>query len=130
MRNEVHKPDRALRSSSMAGNAERDETLPAASDGEDILLTLSRLLFDRSAALNLRFEEIAEKAGVHVTTVDSIATCRGNPTLNVLVDILNVLKCRVVFERSDGTMTFKRQGQRQRRETKKPMRRGRCMGRV
>ena len=124
----MHKPGGELRSAQVAGNVEYGAELPAA--GDDILLTLSRLLFDRSAALNLRFEEIAEKAGVHVTTVDSIATCRGNPTLNVLVDILNVLKCRVVFERSDGTMTFKRQGQRQRRETKKPMRKGRCMGRV
>ena len=124
----MHKPGGELRSAQVAGNVEYGAELPAA--GADILLTLSRLLCDRSASLNLRFEELAEKAGVSVHTVESIATRRGNPTLQVLVRILNALNLRIEITDAAGVTRFNRKESRDRTVDKQPMRKRRCMGRV
>ena len=111
----------------MAGDAEHDTKSAA---GADILLTLSRLLCDRSASLKLRFEELAEKAGVSVHTVESIATRRGNPTLQVLVRVLNALNLRIEITDAAGETRFNRKESRDRTVDKQPMRKRRCMGRA
>lgn len=124
----MHKPGGELRSAQVAGNVEYGAELPAA--GADILLTLSRLLCDRSASLKLRFEELAEKAGVSVHTVESIATRRGNPTLQVLVRVLNALNLRIEITDAAGETRFNRKESRDRTVDKQPMRKRRCMGRA
>lgn len=126
----MHKPGGELRSAQMAGDVEYGEKLPATDAGADILLTLSRLLCDRSASLNLRFEELAEKAGVSVHTVESIATRRGNPTLQVLVRILNALNLRIEIADAAGETRFNRKESRDCAVGKQPMRKRRCMGRL
>ena len=126
----MHKPGGELRSAQMAGNVEYGTKLPVTDAGADILLTLSRLLCDRSASLNLRFEELAEKAGVSVHTVESIANRRGNPTLQVLVRILNALNLRIEITDAAGATRFNRKESRDRTVDKQPMRKRRCMGRV
>lgn len=119
---------RELRGTKLAGNVEYGEKLPVTDAGTDILLTLSRLLCDRSASLNLRFEELAEKAGVSVHTVESIATRRGNPTLQVLVRILNALNLRIEIADAAGETRFNRKEIRA--VGRQPMRKRRCMGRL
>lgn len=126
----MHKPGGELRSAQMAGNTEYDAWVPATDAGADILLTLSRLLCDRSASLNLRFEELAERAGVSVHTVESIATRRGNPTLQVLVRILNALNLRIEIADAAGETRFNRKESRDRAVGRQPMRKRRCMGRL
>lgn len=126
----MHKPGGELRSSQMAGNTGYGAKLSGTDAGADILLTLSRLLCDRSASLNLRFEELAEKAGVSVHTVESIATRRGNPTLQVLVRILNALNLRIEIADAAGETRFNRKESRDRAVGKQPMRKRRCMGRL
>ena len=124
----MHKPGGELRSAQLAGNVEYSAKLPDTDAGADILLTLSRLLCDRSASLNLRFEELAEKAGVSVHTVESIATRRGNPTLQVLVRILNALNLRIEIADAAGETRFNRKESRA--VGRQPMRKRRCMGRL
>ena len=124
----MHKPGGELRSAQVAGNVEYGAELPAA--GADILLTLSRLLCDRSASLNLRFDELAEIAGVSVHTVESIANRRGNPTLQVLVRVLNALNLRIEITDAAGVTRFNRKESRDRTVDKQPMRKRRCMGRA
>ena len=124
----MHKPGGELRSAQVAGNVDYGAELPAA--GADILLTLSRLLCDRSASLNLRFDELAEIAGVSVHTVESIATRRGNPTLQVLVRVLNALNLRIEITDAAGVTRFNRKESRDRTVDKQPMRKRRCMGRA
>ena len=114
----------------MAGDAEYGAKLPATDAGADILLTLSRLLCDRSASLNLRFEELAEKAGVSVHTVESIANRRGNPTLQVLVRILNALNLRIEIADAASETRFNRKERRNRTVENQTMRKRRCMGRL
>lgn len=126
----MHKPGGELRSAQMAGNVEYGAKLPATDAGADILLTLSRLLCDRSASLNLRFEELAEKAGVSVHTVESIANRRGNPTLQVLVRILNALNLRIEIADAASETRFNRKESRDRAVDRQPMRKRRCMGRL
>lgn len=126
----MHKPGGELRSAQMAGNVEYGAKLPGTDAGADILLTLSRLLCDRSASLNLRFEELAEKAGVSVHTVESIATRRGNPTLQVLVRVLNALNLRIEIADAASETRFNRKESRDRAVGKQPMRKRRCMGRL
>ena len=121
---------RELRGTKLAGDAEHDAKLPGTDAGADTLLILSRLLCDRSASLNLRFEELAEKAGVSVHTVESIATRRGNPTLQVLVRILNALNLRIEIADAAGETRFNRKESRDRAVGKHPMRKRRCMGRL
>ena len=123
----MHKPGGELRGTKMAGDADHDEK-PAA--GADILLTLSRLLCDRSASLNLRFDELAEIAGVSVHTIESIVNRRGNPTLQVLVRILNALNLRIEITDAGGETRFNRKEQRSRTTDSQPMRKRRCMGRL
>lgn len=124
----MYKPGGELRSAQMAGNTGYGTKLPGTDAGADILLTLSRLLCDRSASLNLRFEELAEKAGVSVHTVESIATRRGNPTLQVLVRVLNALNLRIEIADAAGETRFNRKESRA--VGKQPMRKRRCMGRL
>ena len=124
----MHKPGGELRSAQLAGNVEYGAKLSGTDAGADILLTLSRLLCDRSASLNLRFEELAEKAGVSVHTVESIANRRGNPTLQVLVRILNALNLRIEIADAAGETRFNRKESRA--VGKQPMRKRRCMGRL
>ena len=124
----MHKPGGELRSAQVAGNFEYGAKLPAT--GADILLTLSRLLCDRSASLNLRFDELAEIAGVSVHTIESIATRRGNPTLQVLVRILNALNLRIEIADAAGETRFNRKESRDRAVGRQPMRKRRCMGRL
>lgn len=126
----MHKHGGELRSSQLAGNAEQDERLSESNSGEDILLTLSRLLCDRSASLNLRFEEIAERAGVSLNTVENIANRRGNPTLQVLVRILNALNLRIEIADAASETRFNRKESCDRAVGKQPMRKRRCMGRL
>lgn len=126
----MHKPGGELRSAQMDGNTGYGAKLPGTDAGADILLTLSRLLCDRSASLNLRFEELAEKAGVSIHTVESIATRRGNPTLQVLVRILNALNLRIEIADAAGETRFNRKESRDRTVGKQPMRKRRCMGRL
>ena len=123
----MHKPGGELRSTQMAGDTEHDEKSAA---GADILLTLSRLLCDRSASLNLRFDELAEIAGVSVHTVESIANRRGNPTLQVLVRVLNALNLRIEIADAVGETRFNRKEKRNRTVEQQPMRKRRCMGRL
>lgn len=111
----------------MAGDTEHDTKSAA---GADILLTLSRLLCDRSASLNLRFDELAEIAGVSVHTVESIANRRGNPTLQVLVRVLNALNLRIEITDAGGETRFNRKERRDRTTESQTMRKRRCMGRV
>ena len=126
----MHKPGGELRSAQMAGNVEYGAKLPGTDAGADILLTLSRLLCDRSASLNLRFEEIAERAGVSLNTVENIANRRGNPTLQVLVRILNALNLRIEIADAAGETRFNRKESRDRAVGRQPMRKRRCMGRL
>ena len=126
----MHKSGGELRSAQMVGNVEYGAKLPGTDASADILLMLSRLLCDRSASLNLRFEELAEKAGVSVHTVESIATRRGNPTLQVLVRILNALNLRIEIADAAGETRFNRKESRDRAVGKQPMRKRRCMGRL
>lgn len=126
----MHKPGGELRSTQMAGDVKYGAKLLDTDAGADILLTLSRLLCDRSSSLNLRFEELAEKAGVSVHTVESIATRRGNPTLQVLVRILNALNLRIEIADAAGETRFNRKESRDRAVGKQPMRKRRCMGRL
>ena len=121
---------RELRGTQMAGDAEYGAKLPATDAGADILLTLSRLLCDRSASLNLRFEEIAERAGVSLNTVENIANRRGNPTLQVLVRILNALNLRIEIADAASETRFNRKESRDRAVDRQPMRKRRCMGRL
>lgn len=116
-----------MRGAQVAGDAEHDAKSAA---GADILLTLSRLLCDRSASLNLRFEELAEKAGVSVHTVESIANRRGNPTLQVLVRILNALNLRIEIADAASETRFNRKERRNRTTESQAMRKRRCMGRL
>ena len=126
----MHKPGGELRSAQMAGDAEYGAKLPATDAGADILLTLSRLLCDRSASLNLRFDELAEIAGVSVHTIESIVTRRGNPTLQVLVRILNALNLRIEITDAASETRFNRKESRDRAVGRQPMRKPRCMGRA
>lgn len=126
----MYKPGGELRSSQMAGNTEYDAGLSATDADADILLTLSRLLCDRSASLNLRFDELAEIAGVSVHTIESIATRRGNPTLQVLVRVLNALNLRIEITDAGGETRFNRKERCNRTVEKQPMRKRRCMGRL
>ena len=123
----MHKPGGELRSAQMAGDAEHDTKSAA---GADILLMLSRLLCDRSASLNLRFDELAEIAGVSVHTIESIANRRGNPTLQVLVRILNALNLRIEITDAGGETRFNRKERRNRTTESQTMRKRRCMGRL
>lgn len=126
----MYKPGGELRGTKLAGNVEYGAKLPGTDAGADILLTLSRLLCGRSASLNLRFDELAEIAGVSVHTVESIANRRGNPTLQVLVRILNALNLRIEITDAAGETRFNRKERRNRTTESRTMRKRRCMGRV
>ena len=61
------------------------------------LVTIGNAIRDQRLALNLQMNEVAKQVGVSRATISALENGKGNPSINTIISILNVLSLDLDF---------------------------------